>query len=35
MHSILFECERCKKKRKNKIAPDDNREALLKIFEGI
>lgn len=33
MSSIIFECEKCKKKGKNKIASDDDREKLLQILE--
>ncbi len=32
MKSIIFECQRCGKQGKNKIAPDDNREALYNLM---
>ncbi len=33
MQSILFQCEKCGKMGKNKIAEDDDRKKLLEIFE--
>ena len=33
MSSIIFRCEKCGMVRKNKIAPDDDREKLLQVLD--
>lgn len=35
MQSIQFECVKCKKRSRNKIAEDDDRDALFKVFGKI
>ena len=34
MRTIIFRCEKCGMKRKNKIASDDDREQLIQIFSN-
>lgn len=34
MTEIIFQCEKCNKKRQNRIAPDDDREELMKIWSN-